>query len=225
MSKLSTYDRGSTATKCLEEAWTQLRALIPSLPRAVIVLLDAQRRRSRRGHFAPSIWKTSGDGSNSHEIGVSPRLFGDPEELLATLLHEAAHPVSHERRVPDCTGAYYHLTEFRDTCKRLGLGCRFRNSRYGWNLTSWPENGNIPSRYAPIIEHLKASMPRGAGELQGGKPRGKPLPKPGRVRLQCRCPRSCYASLSVAARGGISCTICGAEFVLAGAPGAGGGSY
>ena len=214
MSRFSTHDRGSIATKCIEEAWTQLRAVISGLPQAVIVLLDVAARHHRRGHFAHSTWKARGT-SNSHEIGISPALFGDPKQLLPTLLHEAAHALNHERGLHDCSGRYYHRKEFRDTCVRLGLNCQFLNTRYGWTLTGWPQDGKIPPRYSPIIEHLKTSMPRGSGMQQAGKARSKPLPKTGHVRLECRCLRSLYASRAVADRGGISCSICGSDFRLA----------
>jgi len=184
MSRLSTHDRGSTATKCLEEAWTKLRALIPGLPQAVIVLLDVRARSHLRGHFSHSTWKTYGR-SNSHEIGISPALFEDPKKLLATLLHEAAHALNYERRVQDVTGRYYHRKEFRDTCVRFGLDCRFLHTRYGWTLTSWPQDGKIPRHYSPIIEHLKTSMPRGSVIQQSKTARIKPLPKTGPVRLEC----------------------------------------
>ena len=211
MNKTNSHDRGSTATKCLEEAWAQLRLLIPRLPNAVIVLIDAATRQHRRGHFAQSTWKSRGR-SNSHEIGISPVLFEHPAELLATMLHEAAHALNHENRIRDCSDRYYHRKEFRDTCLSLGLACWFTNTRYGFASTSWPETGAIPACYSSILDHLTMGMPRGAGLRQLAKARGKPLPKSGHVRLMCRCRRVIYAGRTVADQGAISCSICRTDF-------------
>jgi SprT-like family len=211
MKSLSTHDRGSTAIKCIEEAWTQLRELHSHLPRAVIVLLDAATRNRRRGHFAQSAWQSHGQ-SKSHEIGISPALFGSPKQLLATLLHEAAHAINYEKKLSDCSGRYYHRKEFRDMSTRLGLDCRFRNTRYGWSITGWPQNREIPPRYLPILKHLQNSLPRGSGVQPSLMTRGKRLPKTGHVRLECRCPRSLYTNHTVADKGGISCSICNSDF-------------
>src|SRR5688572_26794436 len=87
--------RGSVSTTTLEQAWTKLRRLIPGLPAAVILPIDARGRRQRLGQFAPETWRARGP-RQAHEIAISPRLFGSPEDLLATMIHEAVHALLYE---------------------------------------------------------------------------------------------------------------------------------
>ena len=136
--------RASQATQGLEQTWELLRTLIPKLPPAVVVVLNTSSRRRKLGDFTPSVWRYRHE-KNVHEIGISPDLFHTPEEVLCTLLHEAAHAVlfARDRHSPQHIAGcgpdgYYHRKEFRDTCRDLGLECLFKNRRYGWCLTQWP---------------------------------------------------------------------------------------
>ena len=203
-------DRGSSASLCLESAWGALQALIPELPPAVMVILSAAERRKKRGHFARSSWLYRAE-QQAHEVGLSPLLFHQPEELLATLLHEAAHALLQQRTGSGgCSGPYYHTRIFRDVCMELGLAAGFLNTRYGWTLTGWPENG-IPDRYQPVLRIL-CSLPTGAGELSVARGRSRSLPASGQECMVCACPRSIYASRSISAAGAILCQLCGQEF-------------
>lgn len=213
MGKWSTSDRGSNASKQLEGAWAIMRNLIPGLPRAVMVVLDAAGRNRKHGHFAHSSWKARG-GDNAHEIAISPRLFELPKDLFGTLLHEAAHAANFAAGIRDCTGRYYHRKEFRNRCFQLGLDCQFLNTRYGWCLTSWPA-GQVPDRYQRVLQVL-GEIPKGTGRQGLSKTKGRKLPRPGHVRLVCDCQRSIYASRLVAAEAAIQCSACGSSFRPAG---------
>src|SRR5262245_43184271 len=82
--------RGSLSSQILERAWSRLRESIPGLPPAVLLPRDADGRRHKRGHFAPSSWRVRGS-RQAHEVAISPILFTTPETLLATMVHEAVH--------------------------------------------------------------------------------------------------------------------------------------
>lgn len=210
--------RASLSTHILERAWARLRREIPGLPAAVLLPLDADGRRRRRGHFAPSAWRVRGP-RNAHEVAISPRLFSTPEAVLATMVHEAAHAWLYATDQSDRHVAgvgrdgYYHRREFRDACRTLGLRCEFLNRRYGWTLTDWPDTG-APTRYRGLLA-LLARLPLGGG---GGVPprrvESRPTPPSGQARLQCGCcpVRTIYVARSQAERGGIACTFCRAEF-------------
>jgi hypothetical protein len=123
--------RGSSAAKCLEKAWGIIRRVQPCLPQVVFVIL-ASGSRSRKGRFTGCVWRTTTIDSG-HEIAISPALFNRSEDVLAILLHEAAHALLFEWGLNGGCGpdGYYHREEFRAVCKKLGLGCVFRNKRYG----------------------------------------------------------------------------------------------
>ena len=209
----SAASSASRAVSCLEDAWRQLRLLDPRIPPAVLVPLSAGDRRRKRGHFSPSAWRPFHNSSRVHEVGISPDMLSSPADVLATLLHEAAHAILYET---DCaggvTGRYYHTTSFRDVCAVLGLECRFKHTRYGWSITRWPLSG-IPARYESVLEIL-AKLPIGTTNWRAPASNGRSLPARGLWRLACRCeqPRTIQASKSVALSGGILCSRCGAEF-------------
>jgi hypothetical protein len=206
--------RGSTAVEALEAAWDMLRTIIPEVPVAVLALVDSRSRSRTKGYFAGSTWKKRRGAA--HEIGISPRLFGQPEDLLATMLHEAAHAVLHETGDNGGMGStkYYHTQKFRDKCVAFGLHCEFRNTRYGWTVTSWPAHGT-DDRYTPILDMLRRNLPAGIGGRQQRKMKGRKLPATGHTMLACGCDngrRTIYVKQSVLNVGGVMCSICGREF-------------
>jgi hypothetical protein len=161
------HKRGSLSSQILERAWTRLREIIPGLPPAVMLPMDAEGRRHKWGHFAPSTWRVRGP-RHAHEVAISPQLFSRPEALLATMVREVVHAwlYATQRSNLHIGGVsvkdrYYHRHEFRDACKRVGLDCRYLNGRYGWTLTGWPESG-VPERYRRVVA-LVGQLPLGSG--------------------------------------------------------------
>jgi hypothetical protein len=63
--------RGPLSTEILERAWMRLRRLIPGLPPAVMLPMDAAGRRRQWGHFAPSTWQVRGP-KHAHEVAINP---------------------------------------------------------------------------------------------------------------------------------------------------------
>jgi hypothetical protein len=214
VSKYAVPDRGSRAVQALEESWEKLRAVHPSIPLAVLTLVDVRSRSHVRGYFAKSSWKKR--RGQAHEVGISPELIGHPEYLVATMVHEAAHAVLHERGQAGGMGrgGYYHKATFRDQCQSFGLQCEFYNTRYGWTLTSWP-NDRIPDGYRPIASFLRQALPAGVDGLRPATRPGRKLPLSGHTKLICRCKgvkRSVYVNASVLKAGGVMCRFCGQVF-------------
>lgn len=191
-----------------------LRQIEPTIPPAVITQLDARTRRFALGYFAGGEWRKRRGAA--HEIAISPRLIPRPDELLATMLHEAAHAVLFEQGKRGGMGStrYYHTLVFRDQCLAFGLDCAFQDTRYGWTLTKWPLSG-APKRFASVLKKLKMRLPAGTGGTLTQRPRGKKLPVSGHTPMTCGCEepgRTIYVSKSVLAAGNIQCTICQKAF-------------
>lgn len=217
VARFDVAERGSAAIHALESAWELLRRIESEIPPAVLTLVDARSRRRVRGYFARSLWKKR--RGQAHEIALSPELIGFPKDLLATMLHEAAHAVLYEKgnRGGVSGDGYYHLAIFRDQCESFGLECEFWNTRYGFTVTRWPRSG-VPARYRPVIKQLKQSLPAGIGAPPQQKVPGRPLPVPGHTPLTCGCSegnRTVYVKKTVLNAGGITCAFCGQEFQIA----------
>ncbi len=213
-SKYTVTMRGSTSLRVLESAWELLRDIEPSIPQAVLTLVDARSRRRLHGYFAWSVWKKR--RGQAHEIGISPELLGHPKELLATMLHEAAHAALHESGMQGGIGkgGYYHLKSFRDQCLSYGLACEFLNTRYGFTITKWPRK-NVPKKYQPVIDLLRARLPAGIGSQPPREAKGRNLPQTGHTMLICGCEdgtRTIYVKKSVLTAGGVFCSFCQKEF-------------
>jgi hypothetical protein len=212
--KFDVAERGSTAVQVLEKAWTVLRDIIPEVPEAVITLVDVRSRKRVLGYFSRSTWR-KGRGC-AHEIAVSPWLIGDPIQLLATMLHEAAHAVLYECDKNGGVGStrYYHTKDFRDQCVVFGLQCEFVNTRYGWSLTSFPKSG-VPAKYKRVLKLLRDRMPAGTGNGAPKQRKGQKLPVSGHTAMICTCqpiPRTIYVSKSNLQTGDIVCMKCGGGF-------------
>ncbi len=151
------YDQiGSRAVRCLEKAFAQLRAAEPDIPRAVVIVLLPASVRREEGTFTGSAWKFL-TKQRTHEIAIHARLLESPPDLLAALLHEAAHAILYEKD-PETRGGcskHRHLKVFRDECLRLGLACNVRNEKVGFMDTHFPEDRAFPPRYQRVLKTLE----------------------------------------------------------------------
>jgi hypothetical protein len=87
-----------------------------------------------QGHFAPGRWEE--DQDTHHEIFVAGEIVNDPERVLGTLLHEAAHALAHIRGIKDTSrGGRYHNAEFRTLAQEMGLEAA-KVGTIGWSKTS-----------------------------------------------------------------------------------------
>jgi len=201
---------GSLLIQTLEHAWNALRQVLPSLPPAVLTLIDAKSRQTTYGYVAYSVWRVEQHGR--HEVGINPQLMSDPPALLATLIHEAAHAILHgEHGHGGVTpNTQYHRKEFRNTAENLGLLCRFNGGRHGWNLTRWPDLNSIPKKYHNVLKILEAELPQLKERQPVRLQTNRPLPKKGQIKLICNCPRPrvIYVSRTNAEIGGIVCELC-----------------
>lgn len=91
-------------------------------------------------------WITIGKAWNDktenwyHEINmVAEYLNRDPDQVIASLLHEMAHLYNIMKGVQDCSrGGQYHNSNFKETAENHGLIAE-HDKRYGWVITKATE--------------------------------------------------------------------------------------
>jgi hypothetical protein len=142
----------------LERTWEDIRRHHPDVPPVVVAIgsgtLRERAGQVRLGHFAAGRWHAEG-----HEL---PELFVGGEglerganELLGTLLHEAAHGLASARGVQDTSRqGRYHSGRYRALAQELGLEVK-RTGSIGWSDTTvLPETER---RYRAALHRLSAA--------------------------------------------------------------------
>lgn len=207
----------SVLVASLERAWEAIVARHPDVPPAVLVVAPGQghpRDGLKLGHFAAGRWDVAGSNRAEVLVGGEGLRLG-PEELLGTLLHEAAHGLGHAREVRTTSrNNRYHNTSFRRLAEELGLAVA-QVGTIGWSDTSVPLA--VAELYRPVLEDLgkalvlwrRADAARGPGGDDGGS----------RNLLACRCrcepPRAIRVAQGTLRLGPITCGACLEEFAKA----------
>ena len=87
-------------------------------------------------------------------------------QVLATLLHEAAHSVAWQRGISDTSRqGRYHNHRFRTVAEELGLQVQ-RDSAFGWTQTKL--RASTAAAYSGVLGELELLVPRVASG-QGGR--------------------------------------------------------
>jgi hypothetical protein len=145
----------SPVTVTLEGVWGTIRRRHPELPPVAIVVSSGTASLAKgvalnQGHFAPGRWEE--DQDTHHEIFVAGEIVNDPERVLGTLLHEAAHALAHLRGIKDTSrGGRYHNAEFRTLAAEVGLDAA-QVGTIGWSDTSLTEDTR--AAYRVSLERL-----------------------------------------------------------------------
>jgi hypothetical protein len=117
--------RASAIVRTFEGVWAAIRKANPDVPEAVVILASGSLgRKLNLGHHAPMRWTPAGGGARLSEVMVAGESLGmGAEEILNTLLHEAAHAVAFARGIKDCSreGNRYHNREFAKLAAEVGL--------------------------------------------------------------------------------------------------------
>lgn len=130
-------DASVALIEALANIWQRIRELHPEVPTVVLLPAPAPRGKWKvLGHFAPLRWQTKKeDQSHLHEVVViAEHLSRGAEDILETLLHEAAHAANFEEGVRDCTMSQYHNHAYRVRAEAFGLDV-IRVPNYGWAYT------------------------------------------------------------------------------------------
>ena len=103
-------------------------------------------------------------------------------QVLATLLHEAAHSVAWQRSIKDTSRqGRYHNRRFQTVAEELGLHVQ-RDSAFGWTRTSL--RTSTVAAYSGVLSELELRVPRARSRSTTG---GKQPPGAGARTLTCQC--------------------------------------
>lgn len=146
----------SPVTTTLEGVWGTIRRRHPELPPVAIVVSSGTSGKMAKGivmnqgHFAPDRWEEGADAH--HEIFIAGEILARPEEVLGTLLHEAAHALGHLRGVKNTSrGGRYHNAAFKALAAEVGLDAA-QVGTIGWSDTSLTDDTR--TQYAVSLERL-----------------------------------------------------------------------
>lgn len=218
-------------TIALSGVWAAVQRRHPEVPD--VVLLAAPNPHGNMnvlGHFAALRWKgTHIDGGKLlHEVVVvAEHLNRSAEDIVATLLHEAAHALNFQRGIYDCSRSQYHNQKFKMAAEEVGLAVT-QVPHYGFALTVMPPE--TAQCYHTETEELRrvllhrrsvVSLPAkppttGAGDGTSDKPDDiEPPEKGGRYKkASCKCPYNIRVARSTLASTTIRCENCGEAFEL-----------
>jgi len=195
--------------QALDRTWSAIRERHPELPSAVAQLVGAPER----GHLVwvgGARWSDAEDAGAVPELAVSSDLLArSAEEILAEILHAAAHAIGDARGVATLSRqGRYHSERFAEVARGVGLAPE-RDERQGWAATSLAVGTSVT--YATELLELRElvqTLPRRQAE-----PSGRRSSNNGLV-LVCACdqPRRIRAAASVADRGAITCGLCEQPF-------------
>jgi hypothetical protein len=192
----------------LETTWAAIRARHPEVPQVVLVVgagSGAAAGGLKLGHFAALRWHHHDQRLPEVFVGGEGLAHG-PTEVLATLLHEAAHALAHVRGVQDTSRqGRWHNARFKALADELGIAVT-KDPRLGWSPTAL--RGDTAETYADTITALGKAL-RLHRATDPAPVRGPRKTTPPCV---CDCGRRIRVSPSVLAAGPITCGLCGTDF-------------
>ena len=204
----------SRILKILEDTWLEIRRWHPEIPPAVIIIASGTSgKHPRWGHHAPGRWNVG--GIQRAEIMISGEgLRRTADEVLATLLHEAAHALACERGIKDTSRqGRYHNKHFKTHAEELGLTTE-HDDRNGWSASTLTDVTKIA--YARQLADLTQAMTMWRhGETTTGPTARR---NTNLIAAICPCGRSIRIAASTLAEAPITCQACDGDFQAKNAP-------
>jgi curved DNA-binding protein CbpA len=198
----------SRIIKVLEETWMEIRRWNPEIPAVVIIIASGtDGKHPRWGHHAPGRWNVAGEQLT--EIMISGEgLRRTARDVLATLLHEAAHALAHARGIKDTSRqGRYHNKHFKTLAEELGL-ITGHDPRIGWSASTITDVTRIA--YARQLADLAQAMTLWRhGETTTGPATRR---NSNLIAAACPCGRSIRVAASTLAEAPITCQACGQDF-------------
>lgn len=197
----------------LDGAWAAIQARHDDVPAVVLTLgsgtLGVKAGEERLGHFAAGRWQ--------HADAQVPELFIGGEglrrgalDVLATLLHEAAHGLAHTRGIKDTSRqGRYHNARYRSLARELGLDVAETGAigAIGWSATTLADG--TPELYLVELGAIEAALVA----FRHPEARRRPTQKNKNGTIaRCPCGRQFRITVSVLEAGPILCGICGEPF-------------
>ena len=219
----------SPALRGLETAYRAIARRHPEAPEVTIVI---KRDALAWGHTTVErVWSSAGvDQGQRYEIMISgENLRRGAREVLATLLHEAAHAINLATGVRDVDVNGRHNRKFADRAVSLGLEVT-EVGWHGWTGTSLPDEAL--AGWARALASVEAGLAKSAVAVplssygkpaKPGKPGAAETPGPveppkrgGRrnlIKAECACGYSIRLSGRVLEGAAPTCQACGEPFV------------
>ena len=140
----------------LEDTWQAIRATQPQIPAVIIIIGSGTGgRETKWGHYAPHRWAT-GNGTRAEILISGEGLQRGARDVLATLLHEAAHALAAARGIKDTSRqGRYHNKHFKALAEELGLTVTDHPS-IGWSITTLTPDAE--QHYARHLAKLHAAL-------------------------------------------------------------------
>ncbi len=136
-------------------------------------------------------------------------------EVMATLLHEAAHAIANVRQIQDTSRqARYHNLRYRALAEELGLSVEKVDS-IGWSRTRLREQ--TTQAYEPQLQRLGAALNLYRVGEEPAAPAGRRSAVSNNLGAAiCACPRRIRVALSTLEVGPIVCGLCQQAFQIQG---------
>lgn len=220
---------GGPLATAIDRVWDGIRQRHPDVPEAVVAIASGSTGRGRAirlGHFGPDLWSRSGTAMPELFLGAEGLASG-AHDVLATLLHQAAHGIAITRDVPAVSdGGRYHNGKFKQIAEEVGLAAE-RHPRAGWSVTSLPDGtaGEYRREIGILSKAIVAHrLPEPAAEdadtaaedaeaSDGTMPGQKSADRNGSpLTCQCEPPRRIRAHKKIIAAGPILCGLCQQPF-------------
>jgi DnaJ domain len=198
----------SLLVQVLEEVWLAIRRRHPQIPAVVIILASGtETRQPRWGHFASARWYV--EHSERAEVMISGEALRlTPAEVLAVILHEAAHALAHARGIKDTSRqGRYHNKQFKTCAEELGL-IVVHDDRNGWSASTLTHDTEYA--YEAQLTALAEAMTlwRRSETTTGPTTRRNT----NLIAAACSCGRSIRVAASTLAEAPITCQACDGDF-------------
>jgi hypothetical protein len=160
----------SPMIEAIEHAWAAIRANHPDLPPVVVIMGGGLVPGGiKLGHWAADTWAhREHNTENALDAGAEAAaryselfvgaegLARQPHEVLATLLHEAAHGLAHARKIQDTSRqGRWHNARFATLAAEVGITVT-KDPKIGYSITSIPDE--TTERYMGTIMELSLAI-------------------------------------------------------------------
>lgn len=235
---------GSSVVALLEKVWARIRADHPELPEVVITTGSGEG--TKWGHFRAESWKVraeegaavsdAGPGRRHELFLASEALAKGANQVLQTMLHEAAHTISKVRDVKDTSRqGRWHNAAFRKAAEEMGLEHKAGQADKGHGFAFVTVTEATKVKYADLLAELEREIrltgllpfwlggaqdedERG-GERITGKPKAEDdgKVKSGNLKAVCECEEPLIIRLSqkVLDTRQVVCSVCDVPFHVA----------
>jgi len=199
----------------LSAMWEAIRDRHPDVPPVVVTVgagsIGAPAGTMRLGHFATGRWQV-GDTETSELFVAGEGLRAGAPELLATLLHEAAHGLADTRQVQDTSRqGRYHNKQYRRLAEELGLTVA-QAPGIGWSTTSLATG--TADAYTTELANLSAALVAFRHPEEQTRGRNTNAKDNNPKAATCPCGRRIRVAVSVLEPAPITCGACEGPFTI-----------